>query len=380
MKPFVSNEYPTIGIEQEFHLIDPETADLANEMENVWGRLTGRLKESISHELFLSVLESRSAVARTAGELAESIAKDRAELARACEECGVRLVAAGSHPFADPSKQMFVPSEHYQWVRREHGMLARRMLAFGLHLHVGMRSAEAALYVMNEMRRWAGPLLAFSANSPYFGGRASGLASTRRHIFRSMPRTHLPPVLTNMAELEAVYETLLAAGDITRPGDLWWGIRPQPPLGTVELRIFDLPTDINRLVVLVAITQAACAYYQDRFEAGTSLTEMRDVWLEQNEWKAMRYDPDAKIVDPATGQVLSMRQQFAELLDMVEPKGRELGAGEQFALARRLLNEPTESQWQRTTCQALGGDLAALEKAIAQKTVGRTGVENEPCR
>ncbi len=369
MRAFVSNEFPTVGVEQEFHLIDPESGDLVGRMEDVWAALDGRLKESITYEVFTSVLESRSIIARSAGALTESIIADRAELAEACRSVGVRLVAAGTHPFAHWDAQEFVDNEHYRWVRAEHGLIVNRLLAFGLHVHVGMRSAEGAIYVINEMRRWLGPLLAFSANSPYFTGRPSGLASTRWHLFRGMPRTGLAPQLADFADLEDICERLIAAGDINAPGDLWWAIRPQPPLGTVELRIFDLPTDVRRIAAIAAVVQAACAHYQELFEAGQPATDLRRVWLEENEWKAMRYDLDAKIIDAATGDILTLREQLAGLIDRVAPTAEALGSGEQIALARTLLAEPTESQWQIATCEQLGGDLVALEMTIADRTL-----------
>ena len=368
MKPFVRNDLPTIGVEQEYHLIDAETADLAGVMEGVRGGVEISLGERLTDEVFLCVLEACSPVARTPGELLAAIRADRAGLASACEAVGARLAAAGTHPFAAWQRQRFVDSEHYRWVRDHHGDLAHRLLSFGLHVHVGMRSAEAAIYAMHEMRRWCFPLLALSANSPFFQGRRTMLASTRWHLFGSMPRTGLAPDFGSFAELEALYEKLVAAGDITRPGDLWWVIRPQPPLGTLEFRIFDLPTDTRRVAALAAICQAACALCQDRFEAGEPRTDLDDAYLAQNAWKAMRYDLDAGILDAATGEVLTIREQIGRLLDWVGPKAAELGGADAIAFAHEMLRVGTETQWQVERHEALGGDLRALELEIAQKT------------
>jgi len=369
MKAFKPNDTPTIGVEQEFHLVDPVTADLTGLMEEVWGSLSGPLKESVTHELYLSVLESRSQVARTVDELVVSLARDRRGLADACRAAGAMLVAAGSHPFARWDRQTLVDSDHYRWVRDHHGYIADRLLAFGLHVHVGMRSAPAAIHAMGEMRRWAFPLLALSANSPYYGGRSTGLASTRWHLFRSMPRTGMAPYFDSFADLEALYDKLVAAGDITRPGDLWWCIRPQPPLGTLELRIFDLPTDLNRLGALVAIVQAAVAHYQDQFDGGHAPSRLDPAYLDQNGWKAMRYDLDARMIEPETAEIITIRDQLTRLLDLITPQAAELGSGAWIDLAREMLHRPTESQQQVQLAQSLDNDLPKLELELARRTV-----------
>jgi len=245
------------------------------------------------------------------------------------------------------------------------------MVAFGLHVHVGMQSAESAMHTMYEMRRWMYPLLALSANSPYFEGRATGLASTRTHLFGSMPRTHMPPEFEDMDALDAFYEKLIACGDVTAPGDLWWSIRPQPPLGTVELRVLDLPTDVRRLGALAAITQAAMAMYQDEFNAGAARTELNPAYIDQNRWKAMRHGLDGKILDPLTGEVLPVREQLERLLDSIGPKAEELGSTPHIAFARKMLEEGTEAEWQIRTYGRFGGDLRALELEIAKQTLHR---------
>ncbi|MHC4565918.1 MAG: carboxylate-amine ligase [Planctomycetota bacterium] len=371
MKKFVENSYPTVGVEQEFHLIDGRTGELAPCVDQVLESLDQRMRGSVCYELFHSVLEHNSAVCRTIDELVESVADARRQLSEACVKVGVELAAAGSHAFSDWRAQTVVQSEHYQWVACECVYSAQRMVAFGLHVHVGMQSAESAMYTMYEMLRWIYPLLALSANSPYFEGHATGLASTRTHLFGSMPRTHVPPEFEDFDELEAFYEKLIACGDVTAPGDLWWSIRPQPPLGTVELRVLDLPTDVRRLGALAAITQAAMAMYQDKFNAGAARTELNPAYIEQNRWKAMRHGLDGKILDPSTGDVIPTREQIERLLDSIGPKAEELGSISHIDFAREMLAEGTEAEWQIRTCERLGGNLGALELEIAKQTLSR---------
>jgi carboxylate-amine ligase len=369
VKPFVPNAAPTLGVEQEFHLVDPATGDMVGACDAVMGALEGRLREAACYELFDAVLEIRSPVCRTAAALEETVRADRRALATACAGAGARLAAAASHPFADWRRQRVIDSAHYRWVMEHHGDIAQRLLSFGLHVHVGVQTAACAIYVQNEFRRWLYPLLALSANSPFFEGRRTGLASTRAHLFRAMPRTGTAPVFADFAELEAFYDALRAAGDVTAPGELWWMVRVQPPLGTVEVRVFDLPTEPRRVAVLAALTQALVATYQDRFFAGVPQADLKPHYLEQNHWKAMRYGLDGDILDPETGAVLPMRQQIENLLTFARPKAEELDAAAYLDAARAILAGGTESTWQVERAAALGGDLKALELEIVERTV-----------
>ncbi len=369
MKPFVSNPFPTVGVEQEFHLISPQTADLVSRCDDVMRLLEDEHQKAACHELFYSVLEMRGPVCRTAAELEDRARRDRGAVSKACEKVGCRLAAAGSHPFARWTEQQVVESDHYRWVVEEAAFPARRLLAFGLHVHVGVRSAEAAIYTMNELLRWLYPLLALSANSPFLDGCRTGLASTRAHLFGGMPRTGPAPRFANFAELVAFHDKLMATGDIMAPGDLWWSVRPQPPLGTVEVRLLDLPTDVRRLGALAAIVQALIATYQDRFHDGAPPTKTRREYLEQNHWQAVRHGLEGKIIEPVTGDVLPMREQIERMFELATPKSQELQSEPQFAFARRMLTAGTESDWQIDRWEALGHDLVRLELEIADRTI-----------
>jgi carboxylate-amine ligase len=243
------------------------------------------------------------------------------------------------------------------------------MIAFGLHVHVGMQNERSAMYVMHEMGRWSYPLLALSANSPFYDGHETGLLSTRTHLFGSMPRASTPPEFNGMEELDDLFQKLIATDDVTAPGELWWLIRPQPPLGTVELRSLDLPTDVRRVGAISAIVQAAMALYQDKFNQGCARSNFSPAYLDQNRWKAMRYGLEGKIIEPETGEILTMREQLERLLDMIGPKAQELGSTTHIEFAAEMLQTETEAEWQIRTGRELRGDLKALELEIAKRTL-----------
>jgi carboxylate-amine ligase len=369
MKPFKGNDFSTLGVEEEFHLIDPSTADLAPMVNEVMARLQGELREQVCYELLLCVLENRTGVYTTVDELVKAVCKGRSQLAETCDNLGIALVASGSHPFGQWRTMPFVDNEHYQWVRNNCGYVAHRLLAFGLHIHVGVAHEDAALYIMNEMRRWAYPLLALSANSPYYEGLETGLMSTRMHLFQSMPRTRFAPPFKQFSELTDFYERLLATKDITRPGDLWWCIRPQPPLGTVEYRIFDLPTSVSRIGALAALVQAATVTYQDAFFEGKPATVFHTGYLEQNWWKALKDGLNADIIEPETGEILPIKSQIKRLLDFVYPQAVRLKTEGHLNCVLNILEEGSEAELQLQLCKKMNGDYRALEQELARRTV-----------
>jgi len=368
MKPFVCNEYPTIGVEEEFHLIDPVTAELSPRVEAVLAVLGDDLQGLVCRELFTSVIEANSIPADTAGQLVDNIIATRRRLAAACQRAGVLMVAAGTHPFSHWRDQQFIDSDHYRWVRDNHGAPARRMLSFGLHIHVGLTGADEALYVMHEMRRWTYPLMALGANSPFLAGEDAGLASARMHIFGSMPRTCMPPDFATPAELDDIYNKLVATGDIEKPGDLWWALRPQPPLGTLEIRSIDLPTDVHRIGALTALYQGAAAVYQDQFRDGRPRSTFKDEYIDQNRWRAMRDGINATIIEPETGEIISMIDQLTRMLDLAQPKADQLGGADYLALARKMLATGNEADLQRQRFAQLN-DLRQLELDLARRTL-----------
>ncbi len=366
---YQSCAHPTVGVEQEFHLIDPDSGELRAAHDAVAAELTDKISALTTEELKQCVIEGQSDVCETIDELYDSVLNVRRGVARAAREAGYRIAAAGCHPMSGWKQQPYVESGHYQWVAEETGYLTDRMMAFGLHVHVGMHSPETNLYAMHEFKRWVYPLLALSANSPYFDNCDTGLDSVRLHLFQSLPRTGLPPTVESMHDLEELYTKLTVTRDVTAPGDLWWMIRPQPPLGTVEVRAYDLPTDPARVAVLSAITQAAMAHFQDQCEKGEPRSEYIGEYLEENAWKAMRYGLDTEIVEPQTTEVLEMRSQIRRLLHLIGPKAQELGSGHYIRQAEDLLDEGNEATHQRRLVDAGDPDFRKLELEIARRTV-----------
>ncbi|MFW5806893.1 MAG: carboxylate-amine ligase [Spirochaetota bacterium] len=331
--------------------------------------LPDELRGRCSPELKLCIIELQTPVCQTPGDIITHARADRQALHDACVEAGCLAAAAGSHPYANWQQLPYIPSEHYRWVKRETGYVSDRMMAFGLHIHVGMDTPQATLYCMHELRRWVYPLAALFANSPFYEGLDTGLDSVRLHLFGAMPRTGLPPDVATMDDMQRLYDTLLAAQDVTAPGDLWWIMRPQPPLGTLEIRAFDLPTQCEQLGVAAALCQTAMTHFRQNMLAGRERTPLNDTFLRENLWKAMRHGLDTKIVDAHTAEVLEMRDHLARFFDMLGDTAAKLGNSEWLEAARHLLDTGNGATQQRRRAAACNGDLCQLELDIAARSM-----------
>ena len=369
MEPFANNDFPTLGVEEEFHLIDPDTGRLKNCVDAVMSHLDTEMKQRVCYELFNCVIENRTGVYSNSAEIVKNAIDGRLRIAEACKKVNALLVASASHPFADHKKLVVANTDHYREVMVNYGYLARRMTAFGLHIHVGVKSAPAIFYIMNRIRPWIYAMMAMSVNSPLFDGEETGLKSTRTHIFSSLPRTGPPPKFESIEELELYYDTMCKSGDVTTPGELWWCLRPQPVLGTLELRAMDLPTDVHRIGALAAMFQAVVHSLQKDFYAGKPLSECNDDYLMQNRWRACHDGLDAIFVCPVSGQIVPARDYINDILDMVEPAASELDGGRGLESARKIVNEESEADWQIRRLAELDGDMRLLELELASKTL-----------
>jgi carboxylate-amine ligase len=369
MKPYTPSPRPTLGIEEEFCLVDPTELKCAQKAYEVIDAAEEEFRPRLTCDLHLSILELRTPVEPDVGALLGAVREGRKHVAEICEKQGLRILAVGAHPFSDWRDQRFVPTDHYRWVAEQNGYIGRRMMAQGLHVHVGCDDGEAALYVMDQTRRWVGALLALSANSPFFEGLNTGFASIRTALFGAMPRTGFPPPIQNWQHLENHVETLIASGFITRPGDCWWNIRVQPPLGTVEYRMFDLPTRAENAAIFAAIVQALTVTYQERFHRGRPRDKYREDFLEQNRWMAMRHGLEGRMIDVADGTPLPTASLIERMLDFAGAAASRLGTTPWIERASQLLAQGNGAAEQLNLYEKLNGNLKELVRCLVRTTV-----------
>ncbi|MFL5953395.1 MAG: YbdK family carboxylate-amine ligase [Gaiellaceae bacterium] len=316
----------SLGVEEELMIVDAQThaqvAAVDRILKGVEGReLPGRLKT----ELFASVFETNTGICTDAVEVDAALPVLRQAAADAAAAEGLAIAAAATHPFARPEAQAIVKEERYVTFVGYGGISVRRQGVQGLHVHVGMQTAEDCWRCLEGILPWLPVVLALSANSPWYAGELTGMASNRAPVLAELPRAGAPPAFASYAEWESWVERLVRLGvaeDYTR---IWWDVRPHPKLGTLEIRVPDQPTDVHLAAAFAALVQALCAsVLAGALDAGTPvLGDGGRADYAQNRWSAARFGPRANLV--LGERYLPASELGAELLEAVRPAARELG-------------------------------------------------------
>jgi carboxylate-amine ligase len=358
----------TLGVEEEYQICDPSTGDLVPVVDQLLEAAPRELRDRLGYELLHTVLEGDIPVASDVDEAVESVRQLRCSIIALAEAQGVAIGVGGAHPFADWRDQGFVDTPGYQWVGHQLRYLALRNMSFGLHVHVGVEDVEARVYIANQLRRWCAPLLALSANAPFFEGVDTGFQTIRMHVFGSFPRTGFAPRFRDWAHHVDVIEGLVASGAITAPRQVWWNVRPHMTYGTVELRMLDMQIDLERVRTFVALSQALTAGLLADFGAGRPEWELEPAYLEDGWFKAQRFDWDAEIAHPVSGEVVTLRQEMEALRDAAEPSAVELGTtGAAIEGLDRILAEGPETDWQRARWIEADHDMHHLQREIIER-------------
>jgi glutamate---cysteine ligase / carboxylate-amine ligase len=298
----------SIGVEEEVMLLDgaslapvPAVGQLLADAEG--DELPGRLKT----ELHASIVELNTDVCSTVDEAVEALGALRARAAELLERRGLRLAAAGAHPFAEPEGLAIVDEKRYREFVGYAGVTARRQGVSGVHVHVGMPSADEGLATLETILPWLPVVLALSANSPYLAGKATGLASNRAEILAQLPRSGAPPVFDSYAEWEAWIERFIGTGLASGYTQFWWDVRLHPNFGTLEVRMPDQPTALDVTAAFIALLRDLCEW---ALEHPASEPADRGIY-QQNRWAAARFGPEAQLIHD--GRLLFVPALFAEL-------------------------------------------------------------------
>jgi glutamate---cysteine ligase / carboxylate-amine ligase len=314
----------SVGVEEEIMLLDAETFELvpaSTELIEEAGELDhGVLKT----ELFASVIELTTDPCDSVSQAAEALRGLRRHADEAGRRLGLRLAAAGTHPVAVPHRQEIADDPRYRAFVEYAGISAKRQGVNGLHVHVEMPSAEACFAALEGLLPWLPLVLALSVNSPYLAGQETGLASNRAEILAQLPRSGAPPTFGSLDGWERFVGRFIAAelaDDYTR---FWWDVRPHPSFGTLEVRVPDQPTALDRTVAFVALLQAACAHFA---EAGDGTAADRGVY-QQNRWAASRFGAEAELLHPSSDGTATVAELAVELLELVAARTDQLGTAE----------------------------------------------------
>lgn len=357
---FRASERASLGIEMELSLVSPETGELvsaASELLEVLGRgHPDGLHPKAKHELYECTVEVITGICQTPAEAKADLAATIAELRAVAEARGLTLVSSGSHPYSHPHEQHVSPDPRYSALIEEMQWPARRLQIFGIHYHVGVRSAEKSIAIANALQFYLAHLLALSASSPYWEGHDTGLASCRVQVFEGLPTAGLPPVIENWADFEQFMHTLVAAEAIKTIREVWWDVRPHPNFGTVELRICDAMPTLREVAAVGALVQCLVHRLDTRLDAGELLYIPREWTIRQNKWLAARHGLDAKLIVDDEGARMTARDAVVDLIEMLKPTAVELGCSEELADVSSILRLGPSTDRQRAVV-AGGGRL-----------------------
>jgi carboxylate-amine ligase len=351
----------SLGVEEELMILDAATFEQVAAIDRILAGVEGMtLPGSIKTELFASIFETNTNVCATAAEVDEALPALRRAAAAAATAEGLAIGAAATHPFARPEAQPIVKEQRYVTFAGYGGISVRRQGVQGLHVHIGMSTADDCWRCLDAIVPWLPVVLALSTNSPWFAGELNGMASNRAPVLAELPRAGAPPAFATYAEWEAWVGRLVRLGVVEDYTRIWWDVRPHPKLGTLEVRVPDQPTDVRLSAAFAALLQALCL---TGLEGGlppsaSGLADHGRADYAQNRWAAARFGPHGELLHPDGGSFLFASELGAQLIELVRPAARRLG-GE--ALLDRIDPRASEAELQRRcgTAQEAAADIAA---------------------
>ena len=344
---FGAGDQYTLGVEEEYMLLDNESFDLVQHVDTVLSAAqNGELTDRIGPELMQSVVEISTPVCKGVAEVDAELRKLRGLVSGIAGERGMRVGSAGTHPFSLFERQRITARDRYRNLVDQLQYVARRELIFGLHIHVAVDDPEKAIKVTSALLLHLPDFLALSANSPFWRGEATGLASSRQMVFAAFPRSGPPPRFRDYADYAEVVGQLEKTGCIADYTHIWWDIRLHPRFGTIEVRVMDAVTRVEETVALTAYVQALVKHYAERFDSGAELPSFHRILISENKWLGARYGLEAPVMDLATGRRnrVPVAQLIRRTLRDIEPHARELGAERG---ARGHQGHPREGQRRR---------------------------------
>jgi carboxylate-amine ligase len=360
----------TLGVEEEYQIINPETRNLQSHISRLLGRDIPGVGE-LKPELHQSIIEVATDVCRTPADVRSELVRLRGGVMDALREDGLTIAAAGAHPFANWMEQEITPLEHYIGVRRDMGDLAQRLLIFGMHVHVAIEDREFLIDAMNVSRYLLPHILALTTSSPFWLGRDTGLKSYRSAVFRGFPRTGIPSRMTGWGEYQQYVDTLVATGSIPHGGKIWWDVRPHHKFPTLEFRVCDICTRVDEAVCIAAIIQAMVFKLWKMRRDNITLRNYASPLIEENKWRAMRFGLQGKLIDFGKEQELPAPELIREMIDwFCGDAADELGTKKELEYAYRILDEGSSADRQLATWRRTGDLRAVVDQLITETAEG----------
>lgn len=367
----------TIGIEEEYQTIDPDTRDLKSHIKmEIIAKGRTLLHEAVKPEMHQSVIEVGTGVCQDIKEARRQIFELRHDICQLARQNGLRLGASGTHPFADWRNQEIYPDPRYMEMVEDMKVVARSNLIFGLHVHIGVEDREIAIHLMNAARYFLPHILALSTNSPFWLGMDTGLKSYRCKVFDKFPRTNIPDYFTSWGEYEIFVNLLVQTNCIDNAKKIWWDIRPHPHFPTLEFRICDIPMRADETIAIAALIQATVAKLYKLHAANTSFRLYPRALLMENKWRALRYGINGKLIDFGKQIEVPFRELMHEYLHLIDDVVDELGSRDEINYIHKMLADGSGADRQLRVFEESGGDFKKVVDYIISETEAGLGLSD----
>ncbi len=363
----------TLGVEEEFQIVHGETGELRSYVSRLLDDGKSVLRERVRPEMHQSVVEVGTGVCPNVAAVRAELSEMRFELDKLSKRGGMRIVAAGTHPFSDWKTQEITDNPRYHGIIEDLQDVARANLIFGLHVHVGVKDKQAAVALANEVRYFLPHILALSCSSPLWLGRVSGVMSTRTQIFKRFPRTGIPDHFETYLKLKEFIDLLIKTGCIDNGKKIWWDVRVHYLYDTVEIRICDMATRLDHTIAITALIQALMAQLYIFYRRNMSWRNYPRSLIEENKWRAARYGVRGKLIDFGEERERPFSELIDEMLTLVGEAASILGTEKEVAAVRNILTDGTSAERQLDVFQKSGKDPRAVVRHLIDETMHGIG-------
>ncbi len=331
----------TLGVEEEFMVIDPVSRELISHDQKIVEGAQKIHEDQVKAEMHQAVVEVGTHICNNTEEARKEVTKLRLTVAQLAGDLGMRIGAAGTHPFSHWQNQLITEHPRYNEIVNELQQAARSNLIFGLHVHVGIQSRELAIHIANQVRYFLPHVYALSTNSPFWVGRNTGYKSYRTKVFDKFPRTGIPDYFANIEEYDNYIKMLVKTNCIDNAKKIWWDIRVHPFFETIEFRICDCPMLVDETMAFTALFQALCAKLYKLRQQNMKFINYTRALINENKWRAARYGIDGKMIDFGKEMEVNTRALILELLDFVDDVVDELGCRQDLQYIHTILENGT---------------------------------------
>ena len=354
----------TLGIEEEFQIVDPHTRELVSHVSEILAEGKMLLGEQVKPEMIQSMIEVGTGVCKDIKEARTDITNLRGIVSGLVRRKGLEIVAAGTHPFSHWQDQKIFENSRYELIVEENQMIARSLLTFGLHVHVGIADPDRAIHIMNAVRYMLPHVLALSTSSPFWLGVHTGLKSYRSEVFTRMPRTGIPDHFESASSFQRYVTLLVETGCIDDGKKIYWDVRPRPFFPTLEFRICDIPTRVDDTIAIAALFQALVAKINKLIDQNLTFRLHHKMLIEENKWRALRYGLDGKMIDFGKSREVPIRDLIRELLEFVDDVVDELGSRAEIGNIYTILERGTSADEQLQVWRDTGDIKAVVDRLI----------------